>query len=116
MAEGPCSQGCATCRRRRATRLLKDRKGYEFPIVNDARGRTHLYNAVPLDAISAIPDLIEVGVAAVRLDLETHVSQGAAAALVARVVSAVQRASAGLEITRSDKSSTTSGHFYRGIS
>jgi putative protease len=115
MAEGPCSRRCADCVRRRQTRYLRDRKGYEFPVISDVSGRTHVFNAVPLDVLGALPDLIDAGITAVRLDLETE-SSAEAAAHVARVVSAVRSAQAGLPVEAPKTASTTSGHFYRGVS
>jgi putative protease len=115
MTEGPCSRRCADCVRRRQTRYLRDRKGYEFPVISDVSGRTHVFNAVPLDVLGALPDLIDAGITAVRLDLETE-SSAEAAAHVARVVSAVRSVQAGLPVEAPKTASTTSGHFYRGVS
>ena len=52
MSQGPCDENCAECPRRKSPHVLKDRKGYEFPVVTDAMGRSHLYNAVELDTTS----------------------------------------------------------------
>ena len=58
MAEGDCTRGCATCERRARPRLLRDRKGYEFPVVTDASGRSHIFNSVTLDLAAVIPDIL----------------------------------------------------------
>ena len=94
--------------------MLKDRKGYRFPVVTDDAGRTHLYNAVPLGAVGALGKLIEAGVGFVRVDVETESPAGAAAE-VRRVVGALKTSLAGGEAPRIEGPSTT-GHFFRGVS
>jgi hypothetical protein len=54
------------------------------------------------------------GVAALRLDLETEKADAAAAA-VARVMSAIKDVVAGREAVPSERLGTTSGHFFRGV-
>lgn len=114
MAEGLCKQGCDTCSRRSKPRYLRDRKGYELPVVTDPTGRSHVYNAVPLDLTAALPELLECGVSALRLDLET-VPANTAASWVARVRQALQDTLAGRTPVTPEKGSVTSGHFYRGV-
>ena len=62
MSQGPCDENCAECPRRKSPHVLKDRKGYEFPVVTDAMGRSHLYNAVELDIASSMPELLAAGI------------------------------------------------------
>ncbi|PKQ09985.1 MAG: peptidase U32, partial [Actinobacteria bacterium HGW-Actinobacteria-9] len=68
MALGECNQMCGTCGRRTGWFALRDAKGYSFPVMTDIMGRSHVFNSVPLDLTRALPELIEAGVAAVRLD------------------------------------------------
>jgi putative protease len=113
MAEGECDCGCARCARRRAPRWLKDRKGYRFPVRTDEFGRSHVYNAVPLDLLGSLREVLSTGVRAVRLDLET-LSAAEAATGVARA----RRALAGETLPErhdSSRSSRTTGHFFRGV-
>ena len=112
-SEGPCSEKCESCVRRGKTRFLSDRKGYRFPVTTDAQGRTHLYNSVPLDATGALSELIEAGVAALRLDLETETAESAARE-TARLRSALDRIAAGVSVKKPEGVST-SGHFFRGV-
>lgn len=114
MAQGECSRDCARCPRRDSTRLLKDRKGYEFPVTTDPHGRSHLYNAVPIDATAAVSDLLEAGVAGLRLDLETE-GVDDAAAYVRRWREVLTRAQSGLSVAKGVEGATT-GHFFRGVS
>lgn len=114
MAEGECDRRCAACSRRSSTRLLRDRKGYEFPIRTDVMGRTHLYNSVPLDLTYALDQVLETGVAALRMDLETETTNSAAEE-TARVRRALDAALAGAPLLDGKRSQTTSGHFFRGV-
>jgi len=113
MSEGECAQRCETCARRQGMRFLKDRKGYRFPVVTDPFGRTHVYNAVSLDASNALASLLETGLAAVRVDAETETPHDAAD-LTRRTRQALQAAASGREVGRAAES-TTSGHFFRGV-
>jgi putative protease len=112
-SEGPCSGVCETCTRRTSDRVLRDRKGYRFPVVTDPTGRTHLYNSIPLDLTAALHEVIEVGPSALRLDLETESAERAATE-VARVRSALEATRAGRFAEKPD-TPVTSGHFFRGI-
>ncbi len=113
MAEGPCDRRCGVCARRVGARWLKDRKGYRFPVVTDPLGRTHLYNAVPLDVTGSLVDVLATGVSAVRIDLETESAQEAAET-TARVRSALAAAREGIAVQRPAGEFTT-GHFFRGV-
>lgn len=113
MSQGPCAEDCASCARRKSPHYLKDRKGYEFPVVTDCCGRSHLYNAVALDVAHAVPELIEAGVSAIMVDT--------ALMNVEETTKAVQRAvrardialSGGNRVAKSE--GATSGHLFRGV-
>jgi putative protease len=112
---GTCDHLCRTCARRRQTWSLRDRKGYEMPVTTDADGRTHLYNAVPLDLARALPEIVAAGVAAVRLDLQSA-TPGEAAALTAAWRERLDDTLEGrLRPDAAITAASTSGHFYRGI-
>jgi putative protease len=111
MAAGECARSCAVCARRTGVSHLVDRKGYRFPIRTDRSGRTHVYNAVPLDATRIISELIECGVSSLRMDLELETPQ-AAAAQVRRVRALI--AGGGHDAGGASRD-TTSGHFFRGV-
>lgn len=112
-AMGPCSHRCRSCKRREETIALRDRKGYCFPVKTDPKGRTHLYNSVPLDLTEALPEILESGVSAIRLDLETALT-AAVAGEVARIRHSVLDTIAGRELVGLN-SVITRGHYYRGI-
>lgn len=114
MSQGPCNEDCFTCQRRKSPHYLKDRKGYEFPVVTDCCGRSHLYNAVDFDVAHAVPELVKAGVDAVMVDT-TMMN-------VAETTKAVQRAVRARDIALksgdkvSKKEGATTGHLFRGVS
>lgn len=114
MSQGPCNQNCPECARRKSPHYLKDRKGYEMPVITDSVGRSHLYNAVQMDIAHLAPDLIAAGVSAFMVDT-THMN-------VAETTKKVQRAVRARDIAlkSGDKVSkaegATSGHLFRGVS
>lgn len=113
MAEGECDRACGTCARRAEPRWLLDRKGYRFPVKTDLTGRTHVFNSVPLDLLDVLEQVLDTGVSAIRLDLEGLAPEEAARH--------VRRASGRLSghiasAPREGRGSTTSGHFFRGVS
>lgn len=114
MSQGPCDERCDVCRRRSSPHYLSDRKGYKFPVVTDVLGRGHLYNAVPLDIVSAMPDLIAAGVSAFMVDT-TLMSAEEACRAVGRAVRARDLALRdGNAVAKVPD--TTTGHLFRGVS
>ena len=114
MSQGPCDENCAECPRRKSPHALLDRKGYEFPVVTDAMGRSHLYNAVETDIAPAMPDLLAAGISSYMVDATLMNAEETA--------HAVGRAIRALHVAQNDGNAiakmpnTTSGHLYRGVS
>ena len=114
MSQGPCDENCAVCPRRKSPHALLDRKGYEFPVVTDAMGRSHLYNAVELDIASSMPELLAAGISSYMVDATLMNAEETA--------HAVGRAIRALHVAQNDGNAiakmpnTTSGHLYRGVS
>ncbi len=114
MSQGPCNEDCDACPRRKSPHYLKDRKGYEFPVITDALGRSHLYNAVELDVAPAMPELMAAGISAFMVDATLMNAEETA--------HAVGRAIRALHVAQNDGNAiakmpnTTSGHLYRGVS
>ena len=114
MSQGPCDEDCDACPRRKSPHYLEDRKDFEFPVVTDALGRSHLYNGVMLDVVHAMPDLINVGVSDFMVDTSLlnveETSKAVARAVRARDVAlrdgnALQKAPG-----------TTTGHLFKAVS
>ncbi|MDA3936543.1 MAG: DUF3656 domain-containing protein [Actinomycetota bacterium] len=115
MAQGPCKRNCDTCKRRHGRHTLRDQKGYEFPVVTDPTGRSHIYNAVPLDLTRALNEVVETGLGAVRLDLHVD-SLRFAQRVVSEVGDILRTAVAGRTVPDAAMvENTTSGHFFRGV-
>jgi U32 family peptidase len=114
-ASGPCSHLCASCARRKQEWVLRDRKGYEFPVSTDAAGRAHIYNSVPLDLSRAVDVLLAAGVSSLRLDLQSA-SREEAVALTRAWRGVLDTAlNGGGAPSSALVEPSTSGHFFRGL-
>ncbi len=113
MSQGPCDENCEECPRRKSPHYVVDRKGFEFPVITDALGRSHIYNSVELDIAHMVPELIAAGVTTFMVD--------ATMMNVEETVQAVGRAVRALEIGRRDgnrvakASGATTGHLFRAV-
>ena len=114
MSQGSCAEKCTECPRRKSPHYLKDRKGYEFPVITDCLGRSHLYNAVEFDIAHMVPELLRAKVSSLMIDTTLM--------NVAEVTKAVERVvrARDIGIKSSDKVSkkegATTGHIFRGVS
>jgi putative protease len=114
-AMGPCDQRCEPCPRRAKQWVLRDQKGYEFPVTTDRAGRAHIANAVTLDLTRALDEVLASGVSAVRIEITDEPAEE-----VGRIVRAVVGAVAVVEAGGPPPedplvSPATSGHFFRGV-
>ena len=113
MSQGPCNRNCTECVRRKSPHFLKDRKGFEMPVVTDCCGRSHLYNAVSLDLTHLMPDLLAAGVDAVMVDA-TLLNVEETTAAVRRAVRARDVAQKSGDALKKVDGATT-GHIFRGV-
>ena len=113
MSQGPCNEQCEACPRRSQAHFLRDRKGYDFPVITDMVGRSHLYNGIELDAVATLPDLLDLQVGVVMVDT-TLMSRQEAEAAVARVVRALDLANSEHRAVQK-RPNTTTGHLFRGV-
>ena len=114
MSQGPCARACETCERRGAAHKLVDRKGFDFPVVTDMLGRSHLYNGIELDAVPTLLDLVGIGVSAIMVDT-TLMDQRAVSDAVGRTLRARDKALQKGEAV-AKRPNTTTGHLFRGVS
>lgn len=114
MSQGPCNERCETCPRRSVAHRLVDRKGFDFPVITDVLGRSHLYNGIELDIAQNIVDLVDIGISAVMVDT-TLMDKKATMDAVGRAVRARDMA---LSDRRAigKRPKTTTGHLFRGVS
>ncbi len=114
-AIGPCDRRCDRCARRAGRWVLRDQKGYEFPVATDRSGRAHIANSVTLDLTRALDEVLAAGVSAVRIEI-TDEPASEVARVVRAIVSAVESVAAGVAPpAESVVSPATSGHFFRGV-
>lgn len=113
MSIGKCDENCPTCSRRKVPFALRDRMGYEFPVVTDYLGRSHIYNSLSTDNMNSIPRLIDAGVSSFMLNAQLlDVEQTAQE--MSRLSSAVNASISGeREIPK--RKGTTTAHFHRPV-
>ena len=113
MSQGPCNEDCESCPRRSVAHRLVDRKGFEFPVVTDMMGRSHLYNGIELDVASALPDLIDMGISAFMVDA-TLMDAKTTEAAVKRIIRTADMAREDRRAIQK-RPGTTTGHLFRGV-
>ncbi len=106
-----CSRQCAQCPHRRRAHHLVDRMNYSFPIITDCNGVSHLYNGIEYDAITAIGDLLDMGIRSFMIDTTLMDEKG--------VQGSIDRFKKALDSSNSfdvkKRPHTTTGHLYRGV-
>ncbi len=113
MSQGPCDERCDICPRRTWVHHLRDRKDFNFPVITDRMGRSHIYNSVPLDVSHLVPDILEAGISAIMVDTTLMNSEEAAQA-VGRAVRARNLALSSNEHVEK-AGGTTSGRLLCGV-
>lgn len=114
-AIGPCDRRCERCLRRAGRWVLRDQKGYEFPVTTDRSGRAHITNSVTLDLTRALDEVLSAGVSAVRIEI-TDEPVYEVERIVRAIVGAVRAVEAGVAPPAEPVvSPATSGHFFRGV-
>ena len=108
MSEGPCNENCPTCRRRRVSHFLKDRKKVSFPVVSDCLGRSTIYNSVSLDLTPNLGELRACGVTRFMID-GTLLSERELSSAISRVKEALRTP------PKNRVKNSTSGHIFRGV-
>ncbi len=108
MSEGPCTEQCQMCRRRRVAHYLVDRKNFEFPIRSDCLGRSTIYNACTLDLTCNLEELKKCGVNHFMIDA-TLMDAGELQSSISRVKEACRM------VPKTKLKNSTSGHLFRGV-
>jgi len=94
--------------------FLKDEKGYEFPVMNDAHYRTYIMNSRELCMLDYVPDIIKAGVSCLRIEARTY-DPKMTGKITGDYREAIDDAVSG---TKSEKRCTgtyTNGHYFRGV-
>ncbi|MFA4957093.1 MAG: DUF3656 domain-containing protein [Candidatus Methanoperedens sp.] len=94
--------------------LLKDEKGYEFPVITDTHNRTYIMNSRELCMLDYVPDIIISGVSCLRIEARTY-SPEMTGKIIRDYREAIDDVVSG---TKSEKRCTgayTNGHYFRGV-
>lgn len=113
MSQGPCNQKCSECVRRKSPHFLEDRKGYQFQVITDCCGRSHIYNAVQLDACHLVCELISAGVTSLLVDTTLMNVEQTSAAVARAVRSRDIAVKGGNKMSKAE--GCTTGHLFRGV-
>ena len=111
---GACIHDCERCRLRVRKMSLKNIDGRMLPVRTDIHGRSHLYDAYPIDATPQIPQLLRAGVSRFMVD-GTLNTPDELVRLVARTRRALEAALAGRK-PAPRMQGATSGCLFVGIS
>ena len=116
MAEGECDRRCGACARRGAApRCCATGRATSSPCRPTSPGARTCTTPCRSISTAALPEILETGVAALRLDVQTESPRDAAAA-VAAVVAAREAVMAGRRAGRAAQpASDHRGHFFRGL-
>ena len=90
-----CIHDCVRCHLRKRKLFLHNIDGKLLPVTTDVHGRSHLYDAVPLDLTPQIPQLMTAGVTRFLVD-GTLLGEDEVTAQVTRARRALDAARAGL--------------------
>lgn len=107
MSLGSCAHNCINCDRRLEDHFLLDRKGYEFPVISDEEGKSHIYNSVSLDLCHSIDDLIDAGIDSFLVDT-TLMDKSEAQSSIKRAMTALDKKVEKIK-------NTTTGHLFREV-
>ena len=112
-ALGRCRHDCARCPERVRHLSLRDIDGNLLPVRTDVNGRSRIWTARPLDATPQVGELVSAGVSRLLVDAQLMDAAETRAA-VARVMRALEAASAGCRPAPRAKGAT-SGHLFSPI-
>ncbi|HEX7575522.1 MAG TPA: DUF3656 domain-containing protein, partial [Candidatus Methanoperedens sp.] len=94
--------------------LLKDEKGYEFPVMADMHNRTYIMNSRELCMLDYVPDIIKACVSCLRIEARTY-----GAEMTGKITRDYREAiDDAVRGTKSEKRCTgayTNGHYFRGV-
>ncbi len=94
--------------------LLKDEKGFSFPIKTDSQNRTYVMNSRELCMLEYVPDIVKTGVGCLRIEAKTY-DKEATREITRAYREAIDNAIAGKKIGKSCLGEYTTGHYFRGV-
>lgn len=110
-ADKACSGAC-----RKGSFILRDEKGFRFPVYTDEFCRSHIYNGHQLCLIAETPALAKRH-AVLRLDLQHYEAEAAAkiVAIFREAMDGYGSDTAREELARLSLGGLTKGHYFRGV-
>ncbi len=94
--------------------LLKDEKGFAFPVKTDMQGRTYVMNSRELCMLEYVPDIIKAGVGCLRIEAKTY-DEDKTKAITHAYRKAIDDSIAGKKIKKKCQGEYTTGHYFRGV-
>ncbi|MCZ7384013.1 MAG: DUF3656 domain-containing protein [Candidatus Methanoperedens sp.] len=89
--------------------LLKDEKGFSFPIKTDTQNRTYVMNSRELCMLEYVPDIVKAGVCGLRFEAKTYDKDK-----IVEITRAYREAIDKMTVKRCSGEYTT-GHYFRGV-
>ncbi|MDD5472985.1 MAG: DUF3656 domain-containing protein [Candidatus Methanoperedens sp.] len=89
--------------------LLKDEKGFAFPVKTDMHGRTYVMNSRELCMLEYVPEIIDSGVSCLRIEA------GMYDAVKTREITRAYREAMDSRRGRDCEGEYTTGHYFRGV-
>jgi putative protease len=93
--------------------VLKDEKGFSFPIKTDTQNRTYVMNSRELCTLEYVPDIVKAGVGGLRIEAKTY-DKDKTGEITRAYREAIDNSIAGKKIGKSCSGEYTTGHYYRG--
>ncbi len=89
--------------------LLKDEKGFAFPVKTDMQGRTYVMNSRELCMLEYVPEIMEAGVGCLRIEAGMYDCD------MTRKVTRAYREAMDKRMGKRCEGEYTTGHYFRGV-
>ncbi len=89
--------------------LLKDEKGFAFPVKTDLQGRTYVMNSRELCMLEYVPEIMEAGVGCLRIEAGMYDMDKT------REITRAYREAMDKRMGRGCEGEYTTGHYFRGV-
>ena len=94
--------------------LLKDEKGYEFPVMTDTHNRTYITNSRELCMLDYVPEILEAGVSSLRIEGRIY-DPKMAGKITRDYREAIDDTVSGKKSEKRCTGAYTNGHYFRGV-
>jgi len=94
--------------------LLKDEKGFGFPIKTDMQGRTYVMNSREVCMLEYVPEIMEAGVGSLRIEAKTY-DKAMTKEITLAYREAIDNVISGKKIEKQCPEVYTTGHYFRGV-